>query len=84
MEKQAYAQQLMVPEIDGHATQNQSRAHFLNEIMPLLENLRTQFPYQYQPFIDRWNKSKIIKRSNRFQDTLEYFLVFLKHNYGMD
>ncbi|PCJ21137.1 MAG: hypothetical protein COB02_00695 [Candidatus Cloacimonadota bacterium] len=84
MEKEAYAQQLMVPEIDDHATQYQNLIHFSDEILPLLESLRTQLPYQYHSFIDQWKKTKIIKKSNRFQDTLEYFLVFLKHSFGME
>ncbi|MCO4783632.1 MAG: hypothetical protein KC646_15000 [Candidatus Cloacimonetes bacterium] len=84
MEKHAYAQQLMVPEIDDQANQYQNSIHFLDEIMPLLEKLREDFPYQYQSFIDQWSKSRIIKKSNRFQDTLEYFLVFLKHSFGMN
>ena len=75
MEKEAFAQKLLVPELDSGSKESQNCDHFIQQLMPLLEHIRRNSPRTYQQAIDQFRlhwESKI--HSANLQDTLEYLL----------
>jgi|GEM_PF-1032819 len=84
IEKEAVQQKLMVPEIDGDSRHLQNIQHFLTQLLPLLEHLRKNSPGTYQSalaqFRSHW-EGKV--RANNLRDTLEYLLIFMQQNFGM-
>lgn len=84
MEKEAFAQKLLVPELDESSKASQNCEHFLQQLMPLLEHIRRNSPKTYQQAISQFRQhweSKI--HTANLKDTLEYLLTYLKQNFGM-
>lgn len=84
MEKKAYVQQLMVPEVDSSAANYHAQNHFVHELAPLLEHLRKTSPTTYEQAIEQFRKhweERIHAASLR--DTLEYLLTYLQSTFGM-
>ena len=84
MEKEAFAQKLLLPELDTDSKESQNCDHFIQQLMPLLEHIRRNSPRTYQQAIDQFRlhwENKI--HSANLQDTLEYLLIYLKQNFGM-
>lgn len=84
MEKEAFTQKLLVPELDDSSKEFHNCEHFVQQLMPLLEHIRRNSPRTYQQAIDQFRQhweSKI--HTANLKDTLEYLLIYLKHNFGM-
>ena len=82
MEKEAFAQKLLLPELDTDSKESQNCDHFIQQLMPLLEHIRRNSPRTYQQAIDQFRlhwENKI--HSANLQDTLEYLLIYLKQNF---
>ena len=82
--KTAYAQRLMIPEVDTESTQFQNQEHFINQLLPLLEHIRKTSPSTYQDAIDKFREhweSKI--HATNLNDMLEYLLTYLKNTFGL-
>ena len=82
--KRGICKKLLVPELDNGSKESQNCDHFIQQLMPLLEHIRRNSPRTYQQAIDQFRlhwESKI--HSANLQDTLEYLLIYLKQNFGM-
>ena len=85
MEKKAYVQQLMVPEVDSSVAQHHAQSHFVHELAPLLEHLRKTSSTTYEQAIEQFRQhweERIHAASLR--DTLEYLLTYLQSTFGME
>jgi hypothetical protein len=84
MEKENYAHQMLVPEIEESSTTHLKRIEFINEWVPFLEAVRAKDPEYYpillQSFETHWSKN----RKPNFTDLIEYILVFLKNAYEIN
>jgi hypothetical protein len=83
MEKEAFAQKMMIPEIDESAVKYLNRTKFLNEIVPLLETFYQNNPEHYQSFLDSFRQNNP-EREPDFSDVLEYMLIYLSGVFEID
>lgn len=83
MEKEAFAQKMMVPEIDESAIKFLNRSKFVNEMLPLLEHCYQGNPEHYYHLLNTFHET-VPERLPNFSTVLEHMLIYLSGAFAVD
>jgi hypothetical protein len=84
MEKQMEAMKMMVHDPDEESAVHLRKLHFLQDLLPLLESLRTTPGKDYHEWIDSFQNAISTERLPKFSNLLEIILLYLKAAYHME